>query len=152
MPFFNWTPEMSVGLVRLDDDHKVLISIVNRIADNLENKSDMSTMDQAFRALIRYTEIHFGREEAVLSAANYTDLSPHHEHHKTFILDIIDMQKEFEQSNTDQDRKKVLDYLKNWLTNHILIEDMAYKPFVIDNPKAVKASETFSSIGLWTQR
>lgn len=152
MAYFTWTADMSVGLVRLDDDHKVLISIINRIADNLENGSDPREMAQAFRALVRYTEIHFGREEAVLSSVNYTELSPHMAEHKHFTQDIVEMQSEFEGASDHAARVKVLEYLKAWLINHIMVEDMAYKPYIADSPKAVKASEVFSSVGLWTQR
>lgn len=152
MPYFSWTSDMSVGLVRLDDDHKVLISIINRLADSLDNDLDNTTMEQAFRALVRYTEIHFGREEAVLSAVNYTELTAHHDAHGQFVQDIIEMQKEFEVTSSVEKKLEVLDYLKNWLTSHIMIDDMAYMPFITDSPKAVKAAETFSAIGLWTQR
>jgi len=54
MAYFTWTADMSVGLVRLDDDHKVLISIINRIADNLENGSDHREMAQVAHSATRY--------------------------------------------------------------------------------------------------
>ncbi len=143
---------MSVGLSRIDDDHKVLILILNRLAENLDNESDSSILEQAFRALVCYTEIHFGREESVLSTINYPELTNHQAEHKQFVRDVLEMQIEFNTTHDETEKKKVLDYLKNWLINHILIEDMAYKPFITDNAKAVKASEVFSSIGIWTQR
>jgi len=152
MPYFNWTPEMAIGLARIDDDHKVLVAIMNRLFDNLETDQDDETMEQSFKALVRYTEIHFGREEAVLSVVNYPDLSSHRDDHNLFIKDINQMQKEFGDSTSRKEKTKLLDYLKNWLTNHIMIDDMAYKSFIIDNPKAAKASMVFSSVELWTQR
>ncbi len=37
------------------------------------------------------------------------------------------------------------DYLKNWLNHHILVQDMAYKPYVQNNALADKAAWAFGS-------
>ncbi len=39
--------------------------------------------------------------------------------------------------------RELLDYLKSWLNHHILIQDMAYKPYVQDNDWASKVSRVF---------
>ena len=36
MPPIQWTTAMSVGLQELDDDHKVLIDVINRLETNTE--------------------------------------------------------------------------------------------------------------------
>lgn len=152
MSFFEWTPDMSVGMARLDDDHKVLISIINRLAENIGKADRKSVLDQAFRALIRYTELHFGREESVLSAVNYPALSGHHQQHRDFIDEILDLQKGLDKVGGSDTQQQLLEYLRNWLTHHILVEDKAYVDSVANNPRARQAAEKFSSIGMWTQR
>ncbi len=37
------------------------------------------------------------------------------------------------------------DYLKNWLNHHILVQDMAYKPYVQDNSLAHAVARVFGS-------
>ena len=152
MSFFEWTPDMSVGMARLDDDHKVLISIINRLAENIGRADRKSVLDQAFRALIRYTELHFGREENVLSAVNYPALTAHHREHQDFIDEILELQKGLDKVGGSDTQQHLLEYLKNWLTHHILVEDKAYMDAVSNNPRAREAADQFSSIGMWTQR
>ncbi len=41
------------------------------------------------------------------------------------------------------DIEEVMAYLKRWLNHHILVEDAAYKPFIVDNFSAVRAGGKF---------
>lgn len=152
MSYFEWTPDMSVGLARLDDDHKGLIAIINRLAETLGKPGQHATIDQAFRALLRYTEIHFGREEAVLNAVHYPPLEGHRAQHKDFIHDILEMRQAFGNASDEEAQRELLDYLKTWLTNHIMIEDMAYRPSVEHSRSARQAADRFSSLDIWTTR
>ena len=34
-PFMSWTPEMSVGIQVMDEDHKQLVSIINQLHDGI---------------------------------------------------------------------------------------------------------------------
>lgn len=152
MTYFEWTPDMSVGLARLDDDHKGLIAIINRLAETCGKADQHATIDQAFRALLRYTEIHFGREEAVLNAVHYPSLQGHRHQHHDFIKDIVEMHQAFGTARDADAQRELLDYLKNWLTKHIMVEDMAYKPSVENSKAARDAADHFSSLDIWTTR
>ncbi|MDJ0683804.1 MAG: bacteriohemerythrin [Alphaproteobacteria bacterium] len=152
MSYFQWKPEMSVGLTRLDDDHKSLIAIINRLAGSLGPDDGNSGVQQALTALLRYTEHHFGREEAVLRAVNYTALTQHRDEHKRFIRDLQELRADFATMEDTEQKQKLLDFLKDWLTHHILIEDMAYKDRVSGDKTAAKAAEKFSGADIWTTR
>ena len=152
MTFFSWTQQMSVGLNRLDDDHKSLIAIINRLADSLDGDQANGVVQQALTALLRYTEYHFGREEAVLRAVGYDHLSHHREEHKRFIQELQELRADFVQLDDNTQKQRLLDFLKDWLTHHILIEDMAYKDRVRGDKDAARAAEQFSSLDIWTSR
>ena len=72
-----WTEKLSVGHERLDDDHKGLITLINRLdskmdaedededpRDRQSDPNDELEIKSIFNALIRYTEIHFARRNA----------------------------------------------------------------------------------------
>ena len=143
---------MSVGLNRLDDDHKSLIAIINRIAESLENADGDGVVQQSLTALLRYTEYHFGREEAVLRAVGYDNLGHHRVEHQRFIQDLQELRADFVQLDDETQKRRLLDFLKDWLTHHILIEDMAYKDRVSGDRNAARAAEQFSSLDIWTSR
>lgn len=150
MSFFNWTPDMSVGVDRIDEDHKGLISILNKLADSLEESQtlDDELINKCFLSLIRYTEVHFTREEEMLKAVEYPDLADHRKEHQVFIEEIMEMRETFKDAQEDT-RRNLLNYLKGWLNSHILIEDMAYRPFVTNKIEARNAAECFAPLEVW---
>ena len=152
MSYFEWKPEMSVGLTRLDDDHKGLIAIINRLAGSLGGDDLNTGVQQALTALLRYTEQHFSREEAVLRIVDYSALKQHREEHKRFVRELQELRADFVTLQDTEQREKLLTFLKDWLTHHILIEDMAYKDRVAGDKAARKAAEEFSTNDLWTAR
>ena len=53
------------------------------------------------------------------------------------------------QKQTSLINKTLLQFLKDWLNHHILIEDMAYRPLAEDNPEALKAAKNFKPTEVW---
>ena len=149
MAFMEWTPEMSVGLAELDDDHKMLVRVINQLATNT---GQAGALRQCIFALMRYAEFHFAREEHVMQACGFTALPEHKLEHEDFTAQIQALAKRFEENPeaaAPEINEKLLDYLKNWLTHHILIVDMAYRPLVEDKPEARRAAQAFKAAELW---
>jgi hemerythrin len=133
MPFMHWTPTMSVGLAELDEDHKQLFHLINRLADHVDSDDvPAEAVRDTLFALMRYAELHFSREERVMTACDFPQFDDHAGQHKSFVDRIKSITAEFDgdaQGRLDVG-EALLEYLKDWLTQHILIQDMAYKPFV----------------------
>lgn len=143
-----WKDEMSVGVAQLDDDHKGLISILNRLGEALHDEAGTrAALDLGFRALSRYMRVHFAREEHAMRAADYPGLDEHHPQHADFIDEMTDMAARFESGGDDELLEELVLYLRDWLINHIMAEDMAYKPFLSGNSKAHRAARDFSGSG-----
>lgn len=133
MPFMLWTPAMSVGLSELDDDHKQLFYLINRLSDQAASEVSGQAVRDCLFALMRYAERHFSREERVMAACGYPQLDEHRERHKRFVGRITKITEALDAGGKRPNVKvgeELLEFLKDWLTHHILIEDMAYKPFV----------------------
>ncbi len=151
-----WTESMSVGVPELDADHKGLIDIINRLAEqsNYDNVTD--SIEGSLVALKRYAELHFAREERVMSVCRYNANSDHLEAHRNFVVKIQKVDKRFENDPKRLSRnvsEELGQFLSDWLTNHILHEDMAYKPYVI--PKlsdARKAAQSVQGSQIWWSR
>jgi len=66
----------------IDDDHKGLIDIINRV---LEAEREGTSVKWALGELAAYANDHFTREEKMMEAANYPDLAAHKKTHKAFV-------------------------------------------------------------------
>ena len=152
MSFMQWSQKMSVGVPELDDDHKRLIDIINRLAEHAGDETKESVLRQALYGLQRYAEVHFRREEAVMSACSFKGLDHHKQEHLAFVERISTLNRTFEVQGKNAASSlpdDLLGYLRDWLNHHILIEDMAYRRAAENNPEARRAARAFRPTELW---
>ena len=147
-----WTSVMSVGVPELDEDHRVLIRIINQLADSDAGENHVGILRQCLYSLLRYAEFHFAREEKVMSACAFPGLVHHKEEHKAF----TDHMRRLAEALDDDDlpaaeivNKDLLTYLKDWLNHHILIEDMSYRRLAETHASAREAARTFRASEIW---
>jgi len=133
-----WTPDMSVGVPILDDDHKHLIEYLNRFIQAVDAQEGILDTDDIFTDLIRYTEEHFAREEAVMSACGFKGLDAHRELHAKLKQKVHGCRHRYMLNPNKVLEREVRKFLMTWLTDHILKCDMAYRPSVEAHPEAVK--------------
>ncbi|NQV98615.1 MAG: hemerythrin family protein [Rhodospirillales bacterium] len=120
-----WQESWSVGNDSLDDDHKRLVSIINRVSDSMSDGQDPVWL---LNDLKSYAKYHFDREEALMEAAEIEGLVEHKETHRMFVEWLTTLQATI---NLPEARFILLEaaneYLRDWLGRHILGTDMQYK-------------------------
>ena len=152
MAYMQWKSEMSVGLDELDEDHRFLIRVINRLAENAESDGDAEAVRECLASLRNYAEFHFAREESVMRACGYATLSEHQDEHRAFTSEIADVARRFEEEESPAGpavNEELLSYLKDWLTHHILVVDMGYRPLVEGSAKARQAARGFKGSQAW---
>ena len=133
MSLIEWDDSFSVGSARMDADHQRLVALLNRLYDAWHGGEGIDELGWLFDELIAYAETHFLAEEMALEARNYPRLDKQREDHIRLKASVID----FRQRHLSGEAPAVLTeemtvFLKSWLLEHILGEDMLYKAF-IDN-------------------
>jgi len=149
----SWTPAMSVGVPELDEDHKGLIHIINRLAENAGEEARPAVVQQCLVALMRYAESHFGREESVMGVCGFPGLAVHKDEHRDFIAQMRDISRRFENDSEGlvaHVNSELVTFLTRWLSHHIMIEDMAYRPFAEERiDEARRAAQSFRGTEIW---
>ncbi len=143
MVLMRWTQGMSVGVPELDDDHRGLIDIINDLAALSGAEARPQSVRACLTRLHRYAPVHFGREEKVMTACGFPHLGVHQEEHRAFVLTMQGFNQSLQgdpAALAGHLAEEILDYLKNWLTHHILLEDMAYKPYASERLADVRAA------------
>jgi len=144
MPLLIWNEQYSVGVTELDDQHRKMIDALNHLQEGLLTKQPPSVIGPLLARLGDLTGRHFSQEERLMAAAGYPDLQPHRTEHGV-LLQQIERFKRLNQSGDIALSGDVLDFLKDWLANHILQVDLQYKPWLssplvgagtADNPSA----------------
>ena len=120
-----WSDEYSVGVDEIDDQHKMLFELVNRLFLAAVKREDQQLTVEVLASLVDYTKTHFDLEERLLEESGFSGLSGHREDHLRFIDKVDGIAQKFHV----QDRSvtfELLNFLKNWLQNHIRQSDMEY--------------------------
>ena len=134
---------MSVGVALLDSDHQALIHLINRLHEYLETEEEPAVLEEIFETLVAYIDYHFAREEKVMDACEYPLADSHKEEHLGFTQEIRYIRDRYVKGGDADIGQGLLDFLRNWLTHHILIQDMDYKAYAEGDPRAKEAAQRF---------
>jgi len=122
-----WDDSYSIGIDRIDKDHQNLILLLNKTVHKSLPKTEINDI---ILDLIRYTQYHFSREEALMESINYPALADHREQHRRFILKVEKMAgKWFSQQNAET-LAELRRLLKKWLIEHICKSDSEIGAFI----------------------
>lgn len=125
-----WSEDLSVGIQEIDEQHKVLVNLLNRLHEAIIHHHAQETAVEIMNQLCEYTKIHFTVEESLMRILGYPDYDDHKEHHGLLIKQVQQLRQKLEKSGTSISFE-LLHFLKVWLTKHIMEEDMLYTPHFI---------------------
>ncbi len=132
MPLIKWRDSFSVGVSKFDDEHKVLLDILNEMFRSVRDHKNINHLTVEIDKLIQYTDEHFANEEAAMEKVGYPALDNHKKIHGKLLDDVILFKKKVE-SGDEQATTTFYHFLRDWLLTHIVEEDMQYKPFLTDS-------------------
>lgn len=138
-PLIIWSDRYSVGVALLDQHHRHLAQLINRLAECAAERALSESVGDVLDALVRYAEYHFRHEEALMEAAGYPALAEHRGEHLAFCEMISETCYTAMHGIIGID--ELLDYLTRWWQEHILLEDMRYRPLLgsLDHPALAPA-------------
>jgi len=127
-----WSKELSVGIESIDEQHKTLIELINSLNTAMANGEANMMIGGILLKLTDYTQYHFAYEEDLFEQHGYTDSVQHKRQHQKLIDQISALKDEYESDITGSIGLEILQFLKTWLTKHIMKTDMEYSRFLID--------------------
>lgn len=114
----------------IDADHQLLVSLINQLDDAMSSGAGADTVGSVLNVLIEYTETHFGREELLMEKGGYPELPPHKREHAKLTAQVRAIADRYNNGDVECVDAEVMEFLKNWLTGHILGVDRKYAPYV----------------------
>jgi len=128
MAFVTWDDSMSVGVKEIDDQHKILMSLINEFHDWTEQKKEQEVLDSVFEELINYTKYHFSAEERRMKQFSYIGYLEHKREHDELTGTVMSLKAKHDKGDAKVS-SEVSALLKDWLTKHIQGTDKKYTPF-----------------------
>lgn len=130
MEFIEWDEHLSVGVKVFDDEHKQLVSFVNKLNAALQAGSAKKTIGEILQSLVNYTKIHFKHEEEYMALYNYHEYETHKNEHESLTEQVMDFYMRYQEGKAVFSLE-LINFLKDWLIHHIMGSDMKYKDFFL---------------------
>lgn len=137
MALIEWKPSYSVGVPRFDQQHQKLFQLMNQLHEAMSKGQAKEHLSAIVDALSSYTKTHFAEEEASLDRVRYKDLAAHKVLHRQFEAKVDGFGREIKQGTVGVSIQ-VMDFLNDWLVNHIMKIDRDYSAMLA--PQAAVAS------------
>jgi len=130
MSLIIWLDRYDTGITEVDIQHRRLAGFINTLFDAISHKDKNSILNQTLTDLINYTIYHFKLEEDLMQKHHYNEYDAHKWEHKLFV-EKINHYIEKIQINDNKSLLAIINYLKDWLLNHIMITDKKYVPAIL---------------------
>ncbi len=126
-----WSNLYSVGYQEIDGQHQNLVGIINELyAAFTEAKADAVIKD-ILEKMIDYTGYHFGTEEKYFDKYKYPQSPEHIVEHQNFVQKVSLFFSEYKNGSVTLSYD-VMNFLKEWLLNHIKISDKTFGQYYSD--------------------
>ena len=127
MALLTWSSRYSVEVDSMDRQHTVLFGLLNDLHEGMTNGKGQKITGELLRKLLEYTRQHFTAEEGLMVSAKYPQLAQHRLLHRELINKVEEFAARFQRGETALN-VQLLNFLRDWLTNHIQNEDRKYSP------------------------
>ena len=114
---------------RSNEQHKKLVGFINELHDSFKSGRGNEVIGKILDGLVNYTKVHFSTEEKLMEKYLYPGYVRHKNEHDDLVKQVNDLQGKIKSGGMVVSLE-VMQFLKNWLNNHILKSDKLYGPFL----------------------
>lgn len=126
---FYWSKRFFTNVSEIDYQHYKIVNYVNELYREYIGSRNNDKMYSILVELADITTKHFAHEQILMKKHNFPRLELHIKEH-TNLLSNVGKLIESLKNNTAQIDDKLIEFLTDWLSHHILEEDMQYAPYL----------------------
>jgi hemerythrin len=123
-----WSDGLLVNIPAIDEDHKKLFALINTIFASATHGAD--AINRAIGTLATYTKEHFAREESSMAQAKFPGVADHKFEHEQLVYQLESIIDRLMQAGAAAVDAKLAEFLKEWISQHILVWDVAYATYL----------------------
>lgn len=134
-----WTPDLSVGVEEIDEQHKELFKKIKDLVEAIKRAECKYVIDGTIGFLEDYAASHFAVEEKYMEETKYEGFLQHRAQHAVFLNALSELKKQ-----SAEPRVKGSSYdlsvttnqvVVDWIISHIIRIDRKLGEFLKERPK-----------------
>jgi len=122
----DWKDEYSVEVNEIDEQHKKIFLLINDLYNAIQEMNTKEKLKEILENLIDYAIYHFNTEEKYFDKFKFELTSEHKQEHNQFKKKISDMNEKIN-NNEIQISFELIDFLEDWIIDHVTDSDQKYK-------------------------
>ncbi|NPA24275.1 MAG: bacteriohemerythrin [Deltaproteobacteria bacterium] len=123
MGILEWNESFSVGIRKIDYQHRKLISLLNELVSASATGQQREVIGRVLEEVVAYTDYHFKAEEDFFRV--HPRYEAHHAIHQGFVEQALALLDAYQRNEEDLTSETIL-YLQNWVKEHILETDVVF--------------------------
>lgn len=130
-PIITWNDDWNIGHPEIDEHHHKLVEMVQWLFGAIITAQGEAYVRDTLKDLVDYTEYHFRREEEIFEEHGFDQLAAHKAQHQELIKQVQTISEDIiAEGATEEISEEVYHFLKHWLADHIIKEDLKFKTFM----------------------
>ena len=121
-----WHDSFSVRVKLIDEQHKKLISLTNKLFSSCMSGHERTKTDSIFievvHEVVDYVDYHFSTEQKIMERIDYPEYKIHKHQHVSFVKEVLIRVEEFSFGKVNTPLSFVY-YLRDWILQHIAVND-----------------------------
>jgi hemerythrin-like metal-binding protein len=129
--YFIWEKIYETGVEKIDFQHKKIVEYINRLYTDIVINKNTDSINETLMDLKIYTISHFSVEEKLFKKHKYSgdDLEEHLKKHSDFENTLSSYIGDITSSKNELGYN-IIEFLKDWLINHVMETDMKFVQFI----------------------
>ncbi len=125
MTYMSWSPDYSVNVKEIDEQHKKLFGIINTLYQAMLDEKGKEIQKSVIAEMIDYANTHFKTEENYMLHFNFAWYEEHKKEHDRYTKKALEFKERLENVGFVL-TLEILNFLKDWWEGHILKIDKNY--------------------------
>jgi hemerythrin-like metal-binding protein len=147
MSFANLKDELKIGIESLDQEHRVLIGIMEELSNAFDSGVPALDVSDLFGELYDKASAHFALEERLMREKKYPLYKTHKADHRRLLDRVRDMMDAYEDGVCTKCDVNFSTCIESWFVTHVTEEDTglrdldktSHRPSFLDQIKAFRS-------------
>lgn len=125
MKIVEWKDEYNVGVEIIDQQHQSFFGMLNDLSTVIAKQKEKEKLMEIYGRVLDYANFHFQTEEKYFKEFDYKNTDKHIATHNAYREKIKSLKDNLE-NDTIVASFDLINYMEDWMINHILNEDRKY--------------------------